>query len=211
MTTVFAVFYDICGIVPWEVSNMAKLNWYKSWEMRMGGNQLAELISKDFPYAYLKQHQRELYLNNHELSILQVWIDCEFSLRKTLQELYRITQRTYRLYNITRFFLHSGSLFYKLLKRIDITPQFDEDGRLLKRYSFLNYEDYQVEDSVYRVVEVSLNKQRFWRSHIRDTDLRKYNRVAVYRIYNGRWNKTQTKFAREYLEAYKMMKRMMKD
>ncbi len=190
---------------------MAKLKWYKSWEMRMGGNQLAELITKDFPYAYLKQHQRELGLSNHNLGILQLWIECEFSLRKTLQEMCRITQMTYRLHHITRFFLHSGSLFYKLLKRIDITPQFDAEGRLLKRYSFLNYDDYQVEDSVYRVVEVSLNKQRFWRSHVRDTDLRKYYRVGVYRIYKGRWNKTQTKFAREYLEAYKMMKRMMKD
>jgi hypothetical protein len=190
---------------------MTKLKWYKSWEMRMGGNQLAELISKDFPHTYLKQHQRELGLSNHDLSILQVWIDCEFSLRKTLQDLHQITQRTYRLHSITRLFLHAGSLFYKLLKRIDITPQFDAKGRLLKRYSFLNYDEYQVEDSVYRVVEVSLNKQRFWRSHVRDIDERKYYRVAVYRMYKDRWNKTQTKFAREYLEAYKMMKRMMNE
>ncbi len=188
---------------------MAKLKWYQSWEMRSGGNQLAELISKDFPLAYLRKHKKELELTNHDLNILKTWIDCGFSIRKALMLLEQEHGRVFIRTAITRFFIRHQSLFQKLIKMIDINAQFDEEGRLLHRYSFLQYDEFYVEDSVYRVVEIPLNKQRYWHDFPSDFEIRKYNKLAVYRMYKGRWNKTQTKYAREYLMAYRQMKLLM--
>lgn len=179
---------------------------YKSWEMRKGGNQLAEIMELDFPYEYIEEHGDRLGLDYDKLKRLKLWVDKRYSVRLAMREIRQQTGIYFYSYLITDFFRGTGSLLHKLARELDPTPRFDDNGELIRKYSFINYDEYRIEDSEYRVVETTINRELFWRDRPSKSELRKFEKTYIYRFYKGGWNQTQTQFAKDYLEAMKKLK-----
>ena len=187
---------------------MKKRRVFKSWEMRRGGNQLAEFIEKDFSYTHIAKQGLRYGLNPFALERLKIWIDKGFSVRLAIRELRARTGTYVYNYAITDFFRGTGKLLHQLAREVDAAPVFDEQGVLIQKYSFLDYEEFWIDGTAYRVVETRINRALFWREWPSKGEIRKFEKTYIYRLFKHRWIQTQTKYAKDYLNAMKMMKKM---
>ncbi len=177
--------------------------------MRSGGYQLVELLENVYGYDYLLAHYKRLGLRPKDLLVLHTWREHDFSIADTIAALQKITGKNVTLFDVTRYF-GTSNLFGKLLREIDFTPQFSaETGELIRRFSFIQYEWFSIEDTQYRIVETSVNYDKYWHAKPHYGRDSKYCKTYIYRLFKGRWVITKTKFAREYMMAYRTMKRWM--
>jgi hypothetical protein len=177
--------------------------------MRSGGYQLVELLEDVFGYDYLLTHYKRFGLSPKDLLVLHTWREHAYSIVDTIRALEKITGKNVTLFDINRYF-GTTSLFGKLLREIDITPQFSaETGELIHTFSFIQYEWFAIEDTLYRIVETSVNYDKYWHSKPHSGRDSKYCKTYIFRWFKGRWVVTKTKFAREYMVAYRTMKKWM--
>jgi hypothetical protein len=188
-----------------------KLRKYKHHTMIHGGNQLAELIETRFPLDWLKANLKKLGMDETLYTTIEIWRKEDYAFDRSLRALAAHYGDIVNRYTLSRLFQYPNqdNLLYRLLRLLDVRPQLDAQGAVIDRLFFLEYDEYWIEGDTYRVVQTKLNRQQYWRTWPTKRDLRKYENVYVYRMYKGRWILTQTRFAREYLQAMKTVKHIL--
>jgi hypothetical protein len=172
-------------------------------EMKNGGKQLLELLRHHIALDDIERCRYYLKIADIEWLVIKVWVAQGGSMAKTiavLREEYLVTADKTAL---GRLFL---DMLHKLRHRINMEPAFDERGKLIEQYSFIKYECYEVEGTDYRVVTTSIHPKTFWTDQPTTRDREKFERMFIYRLRNGRWVKTSSRYAQTYLSAMKLLK-----
>jgi hypothetical protein len=156
---------------------------FNHFSMRWAGRQLLEVIRNDFPLPKIIKMAAELNLKYRELLMLGTWLANEASTLKTR----RILQKTY---GIEISDCQMWTLFMKILTRlivkIDLTPSFDAEGRLVQRYSFLDYIQTYLSEHFCRI-STRINKEHYWTMFIHKSDENRLHRDYIMRKKDGKW------------------------
>ena len=176
--------------------------------MRAGGNQIIEIMEREFPLDYLKQNADDFKLDYSELKILEFWLSCNTNLSQTkkLCIAYNDSHGGYYLkFGIGRL----KNIVNKLYTKINIIPIVDEQGEILEQYSFIDYQVVDVKDRNYRVFIPKVNMKNFSNKYrVHDYLKKKLERVVVMKFDKGIWKETRDNFAREYKSSLKVLEKL---
>lgn len=127
--------------VPWRIGYMQE-----------GGNQLVELMEKEFPLSWIKENQKRLKINDMTITKIECWIE---------QNL--VSGAIVRILNLPgsasgkNFFYQGEGVVRKLMREADITPIWDGE-QFISRYSFIEYDVVGNEEGVLIIPKFSEKK-----------------------------------------------------
>jgi hypothetical protein len=175
--------------------------------MSQGGLQLLDLIHKQISYHYFLRCMYHLKLTPYDLLILKVWLDNDGDVLRTINSLREQDEIEMSTNGMRDFF---QKMLVKVFYRINMTPKLDEQGNVTEPLMFVNYEVYNIEESPFKVVVTSLNREAYWSDHVLPKERKKLETVHVfYQDDYGNWKISTRKFAKQYRESYKKMKEIM--
>lgn len=105
--------------------------------MRHGGNQLIEIMEKEFSYEWIMASWKSLGITEKQIECFEVWCDndCAIGVVTKILEFKDTAQAK-------SFMAHGGGMLKKLMKLIDFTPVLNEDETVTSKYSFIKYTKY---------------------------------------------------------------------
>ncbi len=180
----------------------------RSFEMRHGGNQLIEILENELSLQYIEDNLDELKIKREEYLILVSWLKSSANREETVKHLkdnYGISINTHK---ITTLFFSGGGLLRKLCSKINIAPSFDKSDKMIKRYSFLNYEDVIMMNGEYRLVEIEINQKKFWADMASQRDREFFNKIFVFKKEGSEWVISYDEVAKECISSFQVMKKL---
>jgi hypothetical protein len=141
-------------------------------------------------------------LTEAELSVLRCWLTNGRDGAVTLAQLQsgRVGERfdgtLVRVISVSRYALTMKT------NDLDLVPHFTADHRLITKYRFMKYEEFELDDGIHRVVVTALDLNHFWATKPTEREWARLSQTYVYQFICGRWKRARNEFARIYEAAY---------
>jgi hypothetical protein len=90
------------------------------------------------------------------------------------------------------------STILKMVSELDFTPSFDSNNRLIQQYPFINYDDYEIELTPYRVIITKVEKSKYWNEKPADEELKWLNAMYFFRNTSRGWERVSDRYTENY-------------
>ncbi len=176
--------------------------------MRRGGNQLIEIMEREFPLEYIVQNAHDICYQR-DLQGLEIWIKNNTNMNKTKKEctleIEGYNGKTYK----SCFFTPNTikRILTALYQRIDILPQFNANDEIINKYSFMEYTVVDIKDTLYRAIFPKVNRSKF-AMRVHKYLKKRLERVIVLEWKDGAWVEVNNKWARDYKKSIKVMEKL---
>lgn len=177
------------------------VNW-KMGYMEDGGNQLVEIMEKEFPLEWIKENQKRLKINDINIKKIELWIE-ENLVVGTLIRLLNLPGSA----SAKSFFYNGGGVLRKLMREIDITPIWDGE-QFISKYSFIEYDVIGNEEGTLIVPKFSKTK---WVSKGPEKiDLEIISKQFYFECKDNQWRQVDptSELAEDLKTGYEVMKRL---
>lgn len=119
---------------------------YQNYEyMTHGGNQLLEILEKDISYEWIERNKEEIKISDLQFKYMTHWLKSDCIVNKICAH-FDITSQQAKT-----FMYRGGGILGKLLKIVDYRP-FLEDGQIIPKFNFMNYQIIQYEKGIDTVI-----------------------------------------------------------